>query len=87
MAELIHYLRGRSRDDIIERLREGAREAGVEDVPVYADELAALQAMIAQREDAATWSASPRSGCGPRSSRGSRPAAANAWVRPTSGAS
>ncbi len=51
VAELIHYLRGRSRDDIIERLREGAREAGVEDVPVYADELAALQAMIAERED------------------------------------
>ena len=47
VAELIHYLRGRSRDDIIERLREGAREAGVEDVPVYADELAALQAMVA----------------------------------------
>ena len=47
VAELIQYLRGRSRDDIIERLREGAREAGVEDVPVYADELAALQAMVA----------------------------------------
>jgi cyanophycin synthetase len=43
----MRYLRGRSRDDIIERLREGAREAGVEDVSVYPDELAALQAMIA----------------------------------------
>jgi cyanophycin synthetase len=46
IAELIHYLRGRSREDIIERLREGARDAGVEDVPAYDDELTALRTMI-----------------------------------------
>ena len=48
VAELLHYLRGRSREDIVERLREGAREAGVEDVPVYEDELAALRDMLAR---------------------------------------
>jgi cyanophycin synthetase len=47
IAELVHYLRGRSREDIVERLREGAREAGVEDVPVHPDELAALRSMVA----------------------------------------
>jgi cyanophycin synthetase len=47
MAELLHYLRGRSREDIIERLREGAREAGVDDVPVHDDELVALRSMLA----------------------------------------
>ncbi|MGZ4152047.1 MAG: Mur ligase family protein, partial [Actinomycetota bacterium] len=46
VAELLHYLRGRSREDIVERLREGAREAGVDDVPVYADELSALREML-----------------------------------------
>ncbi len=46
IAELMHYLRGRSREDIIERLREGAREAGVNDVPAYEDELVALRAMM-----------------------------------------
>ena len=52
IAELTHYLRGRSRDDIIERLREGAREAGVDDVPAYDDELIALRTMVdAARED------------------------------------
>jgi cyanophycin synthetase len=46
IAELTHYLRGRSREDIIERLREGARDAGVDDVPEYEDELIALQTML-----------------------------------------
>ena len=48
IAELLHYLRGRSRDDIVERLREGAREAGVDDVPSYDDELVALRTMLGQ---------------------------------------
>ena len=47
VAELLHYLRGRSRKDIVERLREGAREAGVDGVPVYDDELVALRSMLA----------------------------------------
>jgi cyanophycin synthetase len=47
VAELLRYLRGRSREDIVERLQAGAREAGVADVPVYRDELTALKAMLA----------------------------------------
>jgi len=46
-AELEHYLRGRTREDIVTRLGEGAAEAGVFDVPVYANELAALKATLA----------------------------------------
>jgi cyanophycin synthetase len=46
IAELIHYLRGRDREEIVDRLREGAREAGAEDVPAYEDELHALRAMV-----------------------------------------
>ena len=46
IAELIRYLRGRSRENIVERLREGAREAGVDDVPVHEDELIALRTMV-----------------------------------------
>ena len=48
VVELLHYLRGRTREDIDERLREGAREAGVDDVPVYDDELTALRSMLAR---------------------------------------
>jgi cyanophycin synthetase len=47
IGELQHYLRGRTRQDIIERLREGAAQAGVTDVPVHPDELAALRASFA----------------------------------------
>jgi cyanophycin synthetase len=50
IAELARYLRGRSREDIVERLREGAREAGVDDVPVYEDELAAMRMMLGSAE-------------------------------------
>ncbi len=46
VAELMQYLRGRSRQDIVERLVEGAQGAGVELVKVYDDELVALQAMV-----------------------------------------
>jgi cyanophycin synthetase len=46
IAELARYLRGRTREDIIERLREGAHEAGVDDVLTYDDELVALRTMI-----------------------------------------
>ena len=50
VAELVHYLRGRSREDLIEQLRAGARDAGVVDVPVHDDELHALQAMLKASE-------------------------------------
>ncbi len=46
IAELPHYLRGRTREDIIEQLRSGAREAGRTDVPVFDDELRALKQML-----------------------------------------
>ncbi|MDP9330871.1 MAG: Mur ligase family protein [Actinomycetota bacterium] len=46
IAELLPYLRGRSRENIIEELRAGAREAGVDDVPEYEDELHGLRAML-----------------------------------------
>ena len=46
IAELARYLRGRTAQDIIDRLREGAARAGALDVPAYADELQALQAML-----------------------------------------
>jgi cyanophycin synthetase len=46
IAELVRYLRGRSREDITTRLREGAAEVGVHDVPVYEDELHALRSMV-----------------------------------------
>jgi hypothetical protein len=48
IAELLRYLRGRERADIVERLRAGAEEAGTTDVEVYADELAALRGMLAR---------------------------------------
>ena len=47
IAELRRYLRGRTQEDIIERLREGAAHAGVTDVPAYPDELEALRSMVA----------------------------------------
>jgi cyanophycin synthetase len=46
IAELLRYLRGRSREDIVERLQAGAARAGKRDVPVYADELKALRGLL-----------------------------------------
>jgi cyanophycin synthetase len=46
IAELLHYLRGRSREDIVARLRDGAARAGKRDVPVHPDELHALRALL-----------------------------------------
>ena len=48
ITELPRYLRGRSREDIMQRLREGAHDAGVQEVPCYADELEALRGMTEQ---------------------------------------
>ncbi|MEA2520400.1 MAG: cyanophycin synthetase [Actinomycetota bacterium] len=47
IAELLRYLRGRERQDVIDHLREGAAQAGATDVPAYPDELEALRAMLA----------------------------------------
>jgi cyanophycin synthetase len=46
VADLLRYLRGRDRADIVAHLRAGAREAGVDDVPEYEDELHALRGML-----------------------------------------
>jgi len=46
IAELLLYLRGRERMEIVERLRAGAAHGGAEEVDVYADELSALRAML-----------------------------------------
>jgi cyanophycin synthetase len=46
IAELLRYLRGRSREDVIDHLRRGAARAGKRDVPVHPDEMHALRAML-----------------------------------------
>jgi cyanophycin synthetase len=46
IAEQLKYLRGRPREDVITRLREGAARAGKHDVPVYPDEMRALRGML-----------------------------------------
>ncbi|MGZ8637050.1 MAG: Mur ligase family protein [Actinomycetota bacterium] len=48
VAELLRYLRGRDRADLMERLRVGALDGGASEVDVYADELSALRAMLAR---------------------------------------
>ena len=50
VAELVHYLRGRSREDLLDQMRAGAGDAGVFDVPVHEDELHALRAMLRASE-------------------------------------
>jgi cyanophycin synthetase len=47
IAEMLRYLRGRDRTELIDRLRAGAEDAGVTDVPVHPDEVHALEAMVA----------------------------------------
>jgi cyanophycin synthetase len=46
VAELLPYLRGRERHDVVERLRLGAVDGGAPEIDVYADELSALRAML-----------------------------------------
>jgi cyanophycin synthetase len=69
VAELLKYLRGRPREDVVDQLRRGAARAGKRDVPVYPDEMRALRGMLkasapgdvvgitalAQREAAFRW--------------------------------
>src|SRR2546422_8584036 len=45
-AELVHYLRGRDRQDLVERLRAGAIDGGAKEVPVFPDEMHALAWML-----------------------------------------
>jgi cyanophycin synthetase len=46
IAELPHYLRGREPQDIVARLRAGAVDGGVTDVPALPDEVHALELML-----------------------------------------
>ena len=46
VAELVHYLRGRDRQDLVDRLRAGALDGGATEVPVFEDELHALLSML-----------------------------------------
>jgi cyanophycin synthetase len=46
IAELLKYLRGRPREDVVAQLRRGAARAGMHDVQVYPDELRALRGML-----------------------------------------
>ncbi len=46
VSELLRYLRGRDRHNIVERLRLGAFDGGAEAVDVYGDELSALRGMV-----------------------------------------
>jgi cyanophycin synthetase len=47
IAELLDYLRGRKREDLVERLRVGAIDGGAKEVPVFEDEMHALERMLA----------------------------------------
>lgn len=53
VAELLPYLRGRDRADVVDRLAAGARDGGAEEIDVFPDELAALKHMLrsSQRAD------------------------------------
>ena len=46
IAELLGYLRGRERTDVIAKLRAGALDGGAEELDVFADELAALRNLL-----------------------------------------
>jgi cyanophycin synthetase len=51
IAELLMYLRGRERQDLVDRLRAGAIDGGASEVPVFEDEIIALERMlVASRE-------------------------------------
>jgi cyanophycin synthetase len=50
VAELLRYLRGRDRLDVIERLIAGARDGGADEVDAYADELAGLRGVVGRSE-------------------------------------
>jgi cyanophycin synthetase len=48
IAELLGYLRGRDRDDLVAKLRAGAEDGGATDVPVFVDEVHALEWMLGE---------------------------------------
>ncbi len=46
IAELLPYLRGRQREDVVQRLKAGAIDGGAADVPIFQDEVSALKWML-----------------------------------------
>jgi cyanophycin synthetase len=46
VAELLGFLRGRSREDLVARLVAGAKDGGATEVPVFVDEIHALEWML-----------------------------------------
>jgi hypothetical protein len=48
VAELLRYLRGRAREEVVDRLIAGARDGGAEEMDVYADELSGLRGVLAR---------------------------------------
>ena len=51
--EMLHYLRGRTRESVLGEIRGGAMEGGwKDDIPVYIDEPTALGAELDRTEDA-----------------------------------
>ena len=46
IAELLGYLRGRDRQDLVRRLMAGVEDGGARDVPVFVDEVHALEWML-----------------------------------------
>jgi cyanophycin synthetase len=46
IAELLGYLRGRERSDVLAKLRAGALDGGTEEIDVFPDELSALKHML-----------------------------------------
>jgi cyanophycin synthetase len=50
IAELVHYLRGRDRQDHLDRLLAGAADGGATEVPVFIDELHALEWMLEESD-------------------------------------
>jgi cyanophycin synthetase len=53
LKEMLHYLRGRTRESVLGEIRAGAREGGwTGDMPVYGDEPAALGGELDRTEDA-----------------------------------
>jgi cyanophycin synthetase len=54
LKEMLHYLRGRTRESILGEIRAGAREGGwTDEIPVYLDEPSSLAAEL-DRTEAAT---------------------------------
>ena len=52
--EMLHYLRGRTRESVLGEIRAGARDGGwTGDIPVYIDEPTALAAELDRTDDAA----------------------------------